>query len=590
MVVPMYLPSMSIDSVLRAPRRLIAEVASLPRWSRIVAAVLLVVAATLVFPRGGPVASGAAVLCAAGVIAIAWLVAGPADRRWVVLWTLLAITAREVLVGVVDVALLSRGALWYAPDEHVYIEHAYAIWQHWLDPQAPYVSDPYSTSWYIHGIARLYFLLGAENLVIVKLINTSLAVIACLLGYRVMRNLGMPGARWALVLLLAFPSVAFWSALTLKDAYVIFFLIGSLWAASEFIRRHSPLWLALALLALEPLETVRLYMLVTGALALLAVPFALARWRERLLTGGALVVAVYVLFAIVQPFRDLGPNFFYIPIALRGAVAQGARSSFVEPKPVFDGQPGQRFQVAVVSGATPAPGVTPQVIEVQPGAAIVFESSTPTVTAAPGQPTPAVVRPGDIIVIGTAQPRPGATRSPATPTPAVETATPTPQVIIIEPAARNTVGLSTDVDPDQSTFQGSLATNVRHLPVGITYTLLAPFPWTARSLEQFATIPELLIWYVCLALAAVGFSVLLRRRDLRYAHGVAAIIGLVIVLSLISANTGTLIRSRAMLIPYVLLLSGVGIDWLLRRSAGLGGRWRRQPTGEGAAAPGQSPS
>jgi hypothetical protein len=587
----MYRPSISVDRVLRAPHRLIAEVAALPRWSRIVAAVLLVTAAALVFPRGGPVASGAAVLSAAVVIAIAWLVADPADRRWVLLWTVLAITAREVLVGVVDVALLSRGALWYAPDEHVYIEHAYALWQHWLDPSAPYTTDPYSASWYVHGIARLYLLLGAESLVIVKLINTSLAVVACVLGYRVMRNLGMPGARWALVLLLAFPSVAFWSALTLKDAYVIFFLIGSLWAASEFIRRRNPFWLLVALLALEPLETVRLYMLATGALALLAVPFALARWRDRLLSGAAVFAGVYVLFAIVQPFRDLGPNFFYIPIELRGAVAQGARSSFVDPKPVIDGQPGQRFQVAVVSGATPAPGVTPRVIEVQPGAAIVVEgSSAGPVTAASGQPTPAIVRPGDIVVIGTAQPRPGAATSPPTPSPAVETATSAPQVVTIEPAAKNIVGLSSDVDPDQSSFQGSLATNIRHLPVGITYTLLAPFPWTARTLEQFATIPELVIWYVCLALAAAGFIVLVRRRDLRYAHGVAAIVGLIIVLSLISANVGTLIRSRAMLIPYVLLLSGVGIDWLLRRYPRFGGRWRTGLMGEDAATSRQSPS
>jgi hypothetical protein len=430
-------------------------------------------------------------------------------------------------------------------------------------------------------MARLYLLLGAENLVVVKLINTVLAVLACLLAYRVMLNLAMPGARWALVLLLAFPSVTFWSALTLKDAYVLFFLMASLWAASEFIRRRNPLWLFVALIALEPLETVRLYMLATGALALLALPFAVDRWRNRLLTAAGLVAGVYLMFAIVQPFKDLGPNIFWIPIELRGAVAQGARSAFVDPKPVIDGQPGQQFKIAVVSGATPPPGVTPRVVVVEPGTAIVIEqsSSQPSATTpapgatigssvAPGHPTPAVVRPGDIVQIASSRPTqatatpPASSGSSAAPTPAP---TPAPVVVIIEPDAKNTVGLSSEKDPDESSFQGSLATNIRHLPIGITYTLLAPFPWTARTGEQFATIPEMLIWYVSILLAIVGFVVLLQRRDLRYAHGVAAIMGLTIVLSLISANVGTLVRSRAMLIPYVLLLTGVGIDWALSR-------------------------
>jgi hypothetical protein len=568
----------SPDSVLRRSQRLRADLAALPRWVRLSAGLLLVAACVLAFPRGGPVASIASVLCAGVVVVVSYLVADPADRRWVLLWTLLAITGREVLVGGVDVLLLRRGALWYAPDEHVYIEHAYALYQHWVDPAAPFAPDPYTASWYVHGMARLYLLLGGENLVVIKLINTSLAVIAGLLGYRVMKNLAMPGARWALVLLLAFPSVAFWSALTLKDAYVIFFLIGSLWAASEFIRSRNWIWLPVALLSLEPLETVRLYMLATGALALLAVPLAVKRWRDRLLSAVALLAGVYVLFAIVQPFKDLGPNIFYIPIELRADVARGARSSFVEPAPVINGEPGQQFQVNVTSGATPLPGSTPRMIAVQPGAAIVVEqpgiATTPAPTTA-GQPTPAVVRPGDIIVIATPSP---ASISPSVPpptvTPAIPAPTRTPQAVTIEAEAKNTVGLSTQVDPDKDSFQGSLATNVRHLPIGIIYTLFAPFPWTDRTFEQLVTLPEMLIWYVCVVLALIGFIALLRKRDLRYSHGVAAIIGLVIVLSLISANVGTLLRSRAMLIPYVLLLTGVGIDWLMRRYPTIGGRWR----------------
>jgi hypothetical protein len=186
----------------------------------------------------------------------------------------------------------------------------------------------------------------------------------------------------------------------------------------------------------------------------------------------------------------------------------------------------------------------------------------------PGLPTPAVVRPGDIVVIATPTASAGAA---TTPSPASSPPTPSPLVVTLVPDAKNTVGLYTEVDPDQKSFEGSLATNVRHLPIGILYTLFAPFPWAASTIEQAATIPEMLIWYACIVLAILGFVTLFRRRDFRYAHGVAVIIGLVFVLSLIGANVGTLLRSRAMLIPFVLLLAGVGIEIVLRRYPRLGG-------------------
>jgi len=586
------MPPVSDKAALQSGHRLLAEVAALPRSSRVLVALFLLTALVAAFPRGGPGALVVILLCAAAAAVLAWVVADPRDRPWVLLWALLAIAAREALVGAIDAALLARDLRWYAPDERVYVEHAHGIWRHWVDPS--FVLDETDTNyglWYVHWMARLYLVFG-ENFVVVKALNTFLGVASGLLGYRVMRNLGMPGSKWAVVLLLGFPSVAFWSALLLKDAYVIFFLIASLWAASEFVRSRNPLWLAAALLVLLPLQTVRLYMFVTGALALLAVPFALTRWRERLMTAAALIVSVYLLFAITQPFRDLGANIFYIPIFVRSEAAAGARSSFVQPRPVIQGEPGQRFEIAVESGATPGPATTPRVVEVEPGTLIVVDrpgvpSPTPPPGAASGAPTPAVVRPGDIVVIATPRPSIGATPRPPTPTPTPvpsgaptpsptppPTPSPAPVVVVLEPEAKNTVGLAGQVDPDQTSFQGSLATNIRHLPTGIFYTLFAPFPWTASTLEQVATIPEMLVWYAALILAVLGFVVLFRRHDFRYAHGVAAIVGLVVLLSLISANVGTLIRSRAMLISFVLLLTGVGLDVMLLHWSRLA-RWRR---------------
>jgi hypothetical protein len=562
-------------------RAVAAHVSRLPHWLRVLAVVLLMATWVLVFPRGGLVAAAFVPLTCAIVVWVAYAVADDRDRRFILACGLFAILAREMLVGLIDVALLSRGNVSYAPDEATYVRSASRVYHLWLDPAAPFDhSDPYARSWYVHLMARLYQLAGGENIVVVKLVNTSLAVVAALLAYRTMRNFAMPGARWALVLLLAFPSIAFWSALALKDSYVIFFLLGCMWSASEFIRTRRPYWLALAVAALLPLESVRVYMLVTGALALLAVPLALTRWKERLAVGGALLATVYVLFAIIQPFRDLGANIFYVPIFVRGAVAQGARSSFVEPAAVVSGEPGEQIVIAV-PGVTPSPGETPRVVFVQPGTEIIVQLGTPVPSAAVSsvRPTPAVIRPGDIVAI--AFPVQSAT---PTATPAVSSAltpTPVPRTIFVEPEAKNTVGLASERDPDATSVSGSLATNIRHLPLGVLYTLFAPFPWTARTLEQFATIPEMLLWYVCLPAALVGAFVLLRRRNLLFAHGFAMTVGLVLVLSLIGANVGTLIRSRAMLIPYVLMLSGVGISFVLARYPRL--TTRSTPSAESAA-------
>jgi len=534
----------------------------------------VVIAAALALPRGGPGAALVVLVCVFVAMIVASLVADPSDQRWVLLFALVAITGREALMSGIDVILLSRGLRFYAPDEHVYLDHGYWLWQWWNGhPMSPEALDVYLRSWYVHWIARLYQLFG-EDLTIVKAINTLLGVVACLFGYRIMRNLGMPGARWALVVLLAFPSIVLWTALAMKDAWVIFFLFASAFAASEFIARRSWPWLAAAIVVLTPLRTVRLYMLVIGALALLAVPFGFVRWRDRLKSAGVLA-AVYVFFAIIQPFSDLPSNPFYLPIFLREVGAQAARSSFVDPAPVIQGQPGDRFQVQVTSGATASPGTTPEVVFVEPGTRIVVAtgSAWPTPSAAASSiRTPAVVRPGDIVVIVSPKPNgaptasAAATTAPATSTPGPSlTPTATPRVVVVEPEAKNIVGLSSEVDPDQSSVSGSLTTNLKHLPIGASYTLLAPFPWTARTLEQIATIPEMLTWYVCLVAAVIGFLYLLRRRDTRYAYGIAAIIGLTIVLSLISANVGTLVRSRAMLVPYVVLLSAVGFDAVLRR-------------------------
>jgi hypothetical protein len=507
-------------------------------------------------------AVGTVVAGAAAAIVIVHFVTPSTDRRWLLTTALLALLARDVVVGAIDVGLLLRGgAIAYAPDEALYVRTASAIASHWRDPAAAFdQTDPFITSDYVLTIARIFFVIG-PNVVVVKLLNTWFALTAAILAYRAMMALGLGGARWAGTLLLVFPSLVFWSALALKDAYVVFFLVASLWAASEWLRNRNPGWIIATAALLMPLASVRAYIFIIASLAWIAAAVALRTWRARLVGSTAITVVVIAMFAATNPFPNLGINPFFYPIMVRSTAAQGAGSAFVEAAPVVRGQAGDRF-VITVPNQTPAPDTTPRLIEVAPGTQLVTGARATRPPDATG-PSPVLVRPGDIIVI-----RPTQTDVP-TPPPAGSaspTPTPAPAIAIIRDDVDNKVGL---IDNVATSVEGSIRTNLSFLPFGMLFTLTAPFPWTARTLEQFATIPEMLLWYLIVLAALAGVVSMLARRDLRFAQGLTAGGGIFVILSLIEANAGTLVRSRDMLIPYVVILAAVGFEQLASRSARL---------------------
>lgn len=263
---------------------------------------------------------------------------------------------------------------------------------------------------------------------------------------------------------------------------------------------------------------------------------------------------VFVLFVLVQPFKDLGANPFYIPIFVRNINAAYGNSSFITPPPAVTGQPGDRF-VVTVPNETAAANTAPQVIVVQPGTEIIAVLGSPP----PQQAGRVFVRPGDIIVIAGGSPSPTVAPPPTGPGPS-----PTPGVtasaapLVLYPEVRSPVGISPTATEDTTSLGGSFRANISFLPLGLLFTLFAPFPWSPRTMEQAATIPEMLFWYGCLLFAAVATIRLLIRRDLRFGFGFATAAGLLLILSLLESNVGTLIRSRAMLVPYVLILAAAG--------------------------------
>jgi len=104
---------------------------------------------------------------------------------------------------------------------------------------------------------------------------------------------------------------------------------------------------------------------------------------------------------------------------------------------------------------------------------------------------------------------------------------------------------------------------MRFLVRGVVAFLTVPRPWDSRSPVATAYIPEQVVWYVLLVLAAVG-AVSGLRRD-------AAMTGLLLAHAVVIAaaaaftdgNVGTLVRHRSLALPYLVWLSGVGAYDLL---------------------------
>jgi hypothetical protein len=125
-------------------------------------------------------------------------------------------------------------------------------------------------------------------------------------------------------------------------------------------------------------------------------------------------------------------------------------------------------------------------------------------------------------------------------------------------------------DLDVSTPSGALAA----LPLGLTYLLLAPFPWQATNLRQAITIPEVLVWWAVLPLAAVGLLYTVRNK-LRAALPVLIFsVLLTVAYSIFQGNVGTAYRQRTQIQVFLFIMAGVG--WTLRQEKRENERVRRQ--------------
>ena len=104
---------------------------------------------------------------------------------------------------------------------------------------------------------------------------------------------------------------------------------------------------------------------------------------------------------------------------------------------------------------------------------------------------------------------------------------------------------------------------MRFLVRGVVAFMTVPRPWDSRSPAATVYIPELVVWYLLVALAGVGvFSGL--RRDAAMTGLLATHVVLIAAAAAFTdGNVGTLVRHRSLAVPYLAWLSGVGACELL---------------------------
>jgi hypothetical protein len=92
--------------------------------------------------------------------------------------------------------------------------------------------------------------------------------------------------------------------------------------------------------------------------------------------------------------------------------------------------------------------------------------------------------------------------------------------------------------------------------------VLLPRPWDSRSVYEVLYIPEQMAWYVVILTAMVGLVIGLRRDALVTSLFASYAVAALVAVALNSGNIGTLVRHRALALPFLLPLSAVSFTAL----------------------------
>ena len=409
------------------------------------------------------------------------------------------------------------------------------------------------------------------------LLNGALGALTVLACWDLARRMFGRLPAYLVALLLSFhPSLTLWSSTNLKDTFALFLISIVLWSITRLIERPRVEPLVTIALSLVAMQTVRIYIFVGLCLVLpAAIAFApsLTARRRAIWTVAAAALSV-ALLAANQVGIGLGPALVTSSTDFREGMARGARTTFQETPPLRV-ETGTTFSVPTAApqgGETPpaAPqgGETPPtVVVVSPNTRIVVVPAGHSVpTGVPGGAPTTYVRPGDVIVVGP----PGT--SPA----------PLEQRSLLPDPGQPVTFAPPRVSEDELQRQ-----TLSYLPKGLLYALFAPWPWLSDRAIDVLTVPEMLLWYV--AIAVLPFSLAIARRHWRFYLGPLLFVGgTLLIFALVEGNWGTLFRHRAMVIPFVFILASPGLAALVRQTRGLSrlrtadDRISASPTGERA--------
>jgi len=109
-------------------------------------------------------------------------------------------------------------------------------------------------------------------------------------------------------------------------------------------------------------------------------------------------------------------------------------------------------------------------------------------------------------------------------------------------------------DVDISTPGGALA----FLPIGITYLLLAPFPWQFGSLRSLFAAPETVVWWFWFPSMIAGLRFTLKKRFAAVSPIILFTFGLIPGYALMHGNVGSAFRQRAQIFVFLFIFTAVG--------------------------------
>ncbi len=124
-------------------------------------------------------------------------------------------------------------------------------------------------------------------------------------------------------------------------------------------------------------------------------------------------------------------------------------------------------------------------------------------------------------------------------------------------AARAESGYGEDLDV--STTEGAFAA----LPIGLTYLLLAPFPWEITNWRQAITLPEVLLWWASIPFLISGLWYTIKNRLRSSIPILVFSLMLTLAYSIFLGNIGTAYRQRTQIQVFLFMFIAVG--WTLRQ-------------------------